>query len=115
VAREDLPALYAGAFAYVTPSKFEGFGLTVLEAMAFRTPVVVSDRSSLPEVAGDAALTVDPERSDLIADAIYRIVAEPELRQELINRGRRWIEEFSWERTARLTLEAYREAADGRG
>ena len=69
----------------------------------------------MPEVAGDAALTVDPERSDLIADAIYRIVAEPELRQELINRGRRWIEEFSWERTARLTLEAYREAADGRG
>jgi len=111
VAREDLPALYAGAFAYVTPSLFEGFGLTVLEAMAFCTPVVVSDRASLPEVAGDAALTVDPERSDLIADAIYRIATDPELRQDLINRGRRRVEEFSWERTARLTLEAYREVS----
>ena len=112
VAREDLPALYAGSFAYVTPSMFEGFGLTVLEAMEFCTPVVVSDRASLPEVVGDAALTVDPERSDLIADAIYRIAMDPELRQDLINRGRRRVEEFSWERTARLTLEAYREASE---
>jgi len=112
VAREDLPALYAGAFAYVTPSMFEGFGLTVLEAMAFCTPVVVSDRASLSEVAGDAALTVDPGRPDLIADAIYRIAMDPVLRQDLINRGQRRVEEFSWERTARLTLEAYREASE---
>lgn len=115
VAREDLPALYAGAFAYVTPSRFEGFGLTVLEAMAFCTPVVVSDRASLPEVAGGAALTVDPERPDQIADAVSRIAADPELRLDLINRGLRRVGEFSWERTARRTLEAYREAADGRG
>jgi len=112
VASEDLPALYAGAFAYVTPSRFEGFGLTVLEAMAFGTPVVISDRASLPEVAGDAALAVDPERPDRIADAVYRIATEPGLRQELIHRGRRRIEDFSWEQTARITLHAYREAAD---
>jgi len=112
VAREELPALYAGAFVYVTPSLFEGFGLTVLEAMAFHTPVVISDRASLPEVAGDAALIVDPESPDRIADAVYRVAADPELRQELVNRGLRRVEEFSWERTARLTLEAYREATE---
>jgi glycosyltransferase involved in cell wall biosynthesis len=98
----------------VTPSRFEGFGLTVLEAMAFSTPVVISDRASLPEVAGDAALAVDPERPDRIADAVYRIATEPGLRQELINRGRRRIEDFSWEQTARITLHAYREAADAK-
>jgi glycosyltransferase involved in cell wall biosynthesis len=112
VASEDLPALYAGAFAYVTPSRLEGFGLTVLEAMAFRTPVVVSDRASLPEVAGDAALVVDPERPDMIADAVSRIASGPGLRQRLIDRGLRRVKEFSWERTARLTLEAYREATE---
>ena len=114
VAREDLPALYAGAFAYVTPSRFEGFGLTILEAMAFNTPVVVSDRASLPEVAGGAALAVDPERPDRIADAVYRIATEPGLRQELINRGKRRVKDFSWERTAKFTLHAYREAANAR-
>jgi glycosyltransferase involved in cell wall biosynthesis len=110
VAREDMPALYAGAFAYVTPSVFEGFGLTVLEAMVFHTPVVISDRASLPEVAGNAALIVDPERPDMIADAVSRIASDPGLRQRLIDRGLRRVAEFSWERTARLTLEAYREA-----
>jgi len=115
VASEDLPALYAGAFAYVTPSWFEGFGLTVLEAMAFGTPVVVSDRASLPEVAGDAALAIDPDRPDQIADAVYRIATEQELRQELVHRGRRRGEDFSWEQTARITLNAYREAADAKG
>jgi glycosyltransferase involved in cell wall biosynthesis len=114
VAREDLPALYAGALAYVTPSRFEGFGLTVLEAMAFSTPVVSSDRSSLPEVAGDAALLVDPDRPDLIADAVHRIASEPGLRQELVTRGKRRVADFSWDRTAKRTLEAYREATDGR-
>jgi len=115
MAREDLPAIYAGAFAYVTPSLFEGFGLTALEAMAFCTPVVVSDRASLPEVVGDAALIVDPERPDHIADAISRIAMDPELRKDLINRGRRQVEIFSWEHTARLTLQAYREVADAKG
>jgi glycosyltransferase involved in cell wall biosynthesis len=112
VARQELPSLYAGAFAYVTPSMFEGFGLTVLEAMAFCTPVVISDRASLPEVAGHAALTADPERPDRIADAIYRIAVEPGLRQDLITRGKRRIKEFSWKRTAQLTLETYRQVAD---
>jgi glycosyltransferase involved in cell wall biosynthesis len=82
--------------------------------MAFSTPVIISDRASLPEVAGDAALSVDPERPDRIADAVYRIATEPGLRQELINRGRRRIEDFSWEQTARITLHAYREAADAK-
>ena len=115
VAREEMPSLYAGAFAYVTPSLFEGFGLTVLEAMIFRTPVVISDRASLSEVAGDAALIVGPERPDMIADAVSRIASDQGLRQRLIDCGLRRVEEFSWERTAKLTLEAYREAADGRG
>ena len=115
VVSEDLPALYAGAFAYVTPSRFEGFGLTVLEAMAFGTPVVVSNRGSLPEVAGDAALVVDPENPVRIADAIARIAIEPGMREELVHRGLRRVEQFSWEQTAWITLQVYREVLDAVG
>lgn len=110
VERGDLPALYAGAFAYVAPSFFEGFGLTVLEAMAFYTPVVASNRASLPEVAGNAAILVNPDSPEDIAGAVARLASDPSFRSEMVRRGRDWISEFSWERTARLTLNAYREA-----
>lgn len=110
VPSEYLPALYAGALAYVSPSFFEGFGLTLLEAMAFGTPVVTSDRGSLPEVAGEAALFVNPDRPDQIADSVFQVATTPEIRKDLVDRGRQRVLEFSWERTARLTLEAYLEA-----
>jgi len=111
VAREDLPALYAGALAYASPSYFEGFGLTLLEAMAYGTPVVTSDRASLPEVAGDAALIVKPDNMEQLAEAIHQIVSDSQFRSEMIRRGYLRVKDFSWEQTAELTLEAYREAA----
>lgn len=107
VAEEDLPALYAGAALFVFPSLYEGFGLPVLEAMACGTPVVTSNVSSLPEVAGDAALPVNPFDVETIADAMRRVLADPALAAHLRERGLARARQFSWERTARETLAVY--------
>ncbi|GAC1538783.1 MAG: glycosyltransferase family 1 protein [Herpetosiphon sp.] len=111
VAAEDLPALYSGALLYASPSYFEGFGLTILEAMSFGVPVVVSNRASLPEVAGEAALVVDPDDVSRLADVIYEVAMNHSSRNALIERGYRRVAAFSWEETARLTLAAYVAAA----
>ena len=89
VAADDLPALYAGALAFVFPSLYEGFGLPVLEAQSYGVPVLTANNSSLPEVAGDAALLVDPHDVDAIAEAMQRLATDEALRQELIRRGSR--------------------------
>jgi glycosyltransferase involved in cell wall biosynthesis len=104
---EDLPAIYAGAQALVMPSLYEGFGLPVLEAMACATPVACSDNSCLPEIAGDAALFFDPTSVDSIRDVIGRILDDPDLGADLRGRGLRHASQFSWERTAKETLEVY--------
>jgi alpha-1,3-rhamnosyl/mannosyltransferase len=104
----DLPALYGGALLFVFPSLYEGFGLPVLEAMACGTPVVCSNSSSLPEVAGDAALLTDPLDTEKLAMALRTAIEDEHLRQELRERGLRRAQDFSWSRTARLTLETYR-------
>jgi glycosyltransferase involved in cell wall biosynthesis len=114
VAEEDLPALYTGAVAYVSTSLFEGFGLTLLEAMAFGAPVVTSNRSSLPEVAGNAASIVDPENTGQVADAIYAVASNPSEREKMVRRGYRRLAGFSWERSAEATLAAYYDAASSR-
>jgi alpha-1,3-rhamnosyl/mannosyltransferase len=111
VSDEELRALYAGADAFAYPSRYEGFGLPVLEAMAAGAPVLTSDVSSLPEVAGDAALLVDPADRDAIGAALTRLLTEPELADALRARGRAQAARFSWERTARETLSALRESA----
>lgn len=103
----ELPALYGGADLFVLPSLYEGFGLPVLEAMACGTPVVTSNVSSLPEVAGDAALLVDPYDVDELADAMRRILADRDLAMELRCKGLARAETFSWERTARETIAVY--------
>lgn len=108
VPEEDLPALYNGASLFVFPSLYEGFGLPVLEAMACGTPVITSNISSLPEVAGDAALLVDPYNVDEIAAVMRRVLSDPDLCADLRHRGLERAKEFSWERTARQTLEVYR-------
>jgi glycosyltransferase involved in cell wall biosynthesis len=109
----DLPALLSGARAFVFPSLYEGFGLPVLEAMACGTPVICSNVSSLPEVAGDAALLVDPLDVDALAAALEQVVVDPELRRALVERGFRQAARFSWRRCARETLQVLEEAGFG--
>lgn len=106
---DDLPALYGGATALVYPSLVEGFGLPVLEAMRCATPVLTSRTSSLPEVAGEAALYVDPASVDEMAAALQRLAAQNDLRTEMIERGQSRASLFSWESTARETLKVYEE------
>jgi O-antigen biosynthesis alpha-1,3-mannosyltransferase len=91
----------------VFPSEFEGFGLPVLEAMGSGAPVVTSGTSSLPEVAGDAALLVDPYDVEAITAGLRRVLAEPGLAEELIQRGLVQAARFSWERAARETAGVY--------
>jgi glycosyltransferase involved in cell wall biosynthesis len=107
VADEDLEGLYRAADCFVFPSLAEGFGLPVLEAMARGVPVACSNASSLPEVAGDAALYFDPLRVSEIAGSIAELLENAELRDRLIRDGRRRAERFSWERTARETAASY--------
>ena len=112
---EALACLYSGCEAFVFPSLYEGFGLPVLEAMQCGAPVITSNTTALPEVAGDAALLVDPEDAEAIAAAIRRIIGEPELRATLRARGFARARQFSWEETARRTAEVYHLALAGRG
>ncbi len=96
----DLPGLYAGARAFVLPSRYEGFGLTCLEAMACGTPVVAADRGALPETCGDAALLVDPDDPAAMAAAVVRAATDQAARSALAEAGRRRAAQFSWQRTA---------------
>ena len=106
---KDLPALYSGALCFVYPSYFEGFGLPPLEAMKCGTPVIVANRTSLPEVVGDAGLTVDPFDVDAIANAIKRLLHDSDLRRELSAKGQKRAAGFDWRETARKTLKVYEE------
>jgi len=104
---EDLPAIYCGADLFVFPSLYEGFGLPPLEAMACGTPVVCSNTSSLPEVVGDAAITVDPYDVEALADAMHRVLSDAALREELRAKGLARAKMFTWEKAARETLAVY--------
>jgi glycosyltransferase involved in cell wall biosynthesis len=108
VADEDLPALLSGALAFVFPSLYEGFGMPVLEAMACGAPVLTSSSSSLPEVAGDAALLVDPEDSVALTHGLARLATDAGLRADLRTRGLARAATFTWERCAEETLAVLR-------
>jgi glycosyltransferase involved in cell wall biosynthesis len=108
VRHEELPRWYRGAAVFVFPSRFEGFGMPVVEAMACAAPCVVSSHPSLDEACGDAAIRVDPENPEEIAAGIERALAE---RDELVRRGLEHAREFTWRRAGEIMLRAYAEAA----
>jgi glycosyltransferase involved in cell wall biosynthesis len=109
----DLPALYSGALCFVYPSYFEGFGLPPLEAMRCGAAVVAGDRTSLPEVVGDAGLLVNPFDVEAITSALARLIDDQQLRATLSERGLARAARFDWRETARLTLEVYKRATGG--
>ncbi len=102
---DELTVFYKHALCYVLPSLYEGFGLPVLEAMQRDCPVITSNVSSLPEAGGDAALYVDPEDVNDIAEKIKSVIGDNKLREELIEKGKKQIKKFSWEKAAKETFE----------
>jgi glycosyltransferase involved in cell wall biosynthesis len=105
---EDLIPLYNGSLAFVFPSLYEGFGLPILEAMQSGTPVISSNSTSMPEVAGDAALLVDPTSEDQLCLAMLDILQDHDLRTNMVERGLARAKEFSWERCTQETVEIYK-------
>ncbi|MBU1000392.1 glycosyltransferase family 4 protein [Patescibacteria group bacterium] len=113
VPTEDLPILLSGALAFVQPSLWEGFGIPALEAMACGTPVIVSNVSSLPEVAGKAGVLVDPYSIDQIEQAIRLVVTDRKLRQKYSKAGITRTREFSWDKMAKTVLKVFKKAVSG--
>lgn len=103
----DLIMFYNLAFLYCQPSFYEGFGLQILEAMTCGTPVLTSNISSLPEVAGDAAFLIDPNKVEDIAKGMEKLILDRDLRSDLIKRGFEQVKKFSWEKTALQTIQVY--------
>ena len=108
VAESDLPKYYNAADLFVFPSYYEGFGLPPLEAMACGCPVIVADRTSLPEVVGDAGLLIDPDDEQAFAGAMALLQSDPEKRKALISRGLEQASKFSWDVSARQTMGVYK-------
>ncbi len=108
VPEEDLPKLYNAADLFVLPSLYEGFGVPLLEAMASGTPVVASNSSSIPELVGDAGVMVDPNDFEGLAQAMYKVLTNVNLSREMIQRGLRRANLFTWEKAAEQTLEVYK-------
>lgn len=106
---EDKPVMYSGASLFVFPSLYEGFGLPPLEAMSCGAPVICSNRSSLPEVVGDAAISVDPEDTRALVEAMRRVLTDSELQADLRARSLERAAQFSWRKTAGETLAVYEE------
>jgi glycosyltransferase involved in cell wall biosynthesis len=109
IEEEDKPAIYSGASVFVFPSLYEGFGLTPLEAMSCGTPVVCSNRTSLPEVVGDAAISIDPDNIRAMVDAMHRVLSDSTLQVEMRAKSLARAAQFSWQKTATETLAVYEE------
>jgi len=107
---EDLPFFYNAADLFVFPSLYEGFGIPPLEAMACGTPVVCSNRGSLPEITGEAARMVNPDSPADLAQAMKEVLENKDYRDTLIKKGIRQACRFSWEQTAHATEDTYRSA-----
>ncbi|MCA9981234.1 MAG: glycosyltransferase family 4 protein, partial [Anaerolineales bacterium] len=103
----DLPALYSGATLFLFPSLYEGFGLPLLEAMACGVPVIASDASCLPEVAGGAAVTLSPHNTAAWTEAMQALLDDPVLRAQMVMVGYKRVRDFSWEKSARKLINLY--------
>ena len=110
VTDRQLAACYRCSTAFVLPSLYEGFGLPALEALAHGVPTACSDAGALPEVCGTAAIMFDPHSVEAIVEALDRVLMDTSLRQRLSSEGPKRADEFSWQRTAKLTLESYQKA-----
>ena len=115
VPAEELVWWHRAALMFVFPSLFEGFGLPVLEALACGTPVITSNASSLPEVAGDAAVLIDPHDTESLVSAMQRLLNDPELRAALSAAGPKQARQFPWSRTAAETTQVYRDVLNAPG
>lgn len=113
LSRKEMLTLFSQATAFVYPSLYEGFGLPILEAFTLGVPVVTSDVSSMPEVAGKAAVLVNPKSEKLIAEGIIKILDSDGLRKEMMKAGKKRAGLFSWEKAARETIEVYKKTVDG--
>jgi glycosyltransferase involved in cell wall biosynthesis len=109
VGPEELPLWYSACDFFVIPSLYEGFGLTLLEALACGAPAIAANRASLPEVAGDAAVLVDPDAGSL-ATALVALAENQDLKDQLSAKGPLQAAHFTWQRTAELTVASYRKA-----
>jgi len=114
VSNKELPLFYNAATLLAYPSIYEGFGLPVVEAQSCGTPVLCSDSSSLPEAAGDAALTVDTRNVEALAEGLHRLLSDEALRDRLRKRGFSHASQFDWRRTAVMTSQVYRTILSGR-
>lgn len=115
VSDQQLVALYNAATVFVYPSIYEGFGIPILEAMTCGTPVIASNTSSMPEIAGDAAILINPYSTQSITDALLRVLTDHRLAESLSERGLKNIERFSWQKTAELTLKIYEDTLEKYG
>ncbi len=109
VSTEDKSALYKNASLFVYPSLYEGFGIPILEAMSSGVPVICSNTSSMPEVAGNAAILINPDNPNNIADAMYKLLSSEDLRNKKVELGYQQIKKFSWDKSAAELIEIYRE------
>lgn len=110
---DELPTLYKNAKCFLWPSLYEGFGLPVVEAMSYGCPVITSNTSSLPEAGGDAAVYVDPRDTDDIAKKLQVVLSTKSKRAEMIEKGKKQVAKFSWEKAAEQTLEVLQQVAKG--
>ncbi len=110
IEEEDKPAIYSAASVFVFPSLYEGFGLTPLEAMSCGTPVICSNRTSLPEVVGDAAISFDPDNLREMVQVMHNVLTNNELRADLQTRSLKRAAQFNWRKTATETIDVYQEA-----
>ncbi len=113
VPTEELPALYTGAEAFVFPSLYEGFGLPLLEAMACGCPVIAADNSSIPEVVGEAGILVKTNDQKAWQKAIKTLISDPKLASEMIKKGYRQAEKFTWDKTAARTIKLFEKVYQG--